>query len=90
MTVAEERRGLSEERLAASRAAEEARGAQLQLTDAVRSYVQQGIPIPFVVEGELTGACSRGEKRGGALLAAAGRACNRGAGGIAHCRARHQ
>ncbi|KAG2438502.1 hypothetical protein HXX76_005053 [Chlamydomonas incerta] len=51
MGVAEERRGLSEERLAASRAAEEARGAQLQLTDAVRSYVHQGIPIPFVVDG---------------------------------------
>lgn len=52
--MAEERRALSEERLAASRAADEARVGQLRLAEAVRAYVQQGVPIPFVMDGALS------------------------------------
>ncbi|EFJ52799.1 hypothetical protein VOLCADRAFT_86130 [Volvox carteri f. nagariensis] len=47
----EERQGLAEERLAASRSADEARTEQIRLMEAVRTYVQQGIPIPFAMDG---------------------------------------
>ncbi|PNH09060.1 hypothetical protein TSOC_004371, partial [Tetrabaena socialis] len=49
MLLAGERRGLSDERLAASRAADEARASQLRLSESVRAYVSQGVPIPFVM-----------------------------------------
>lgn len=52
LSLAEERRALSDARIASSRAAEEARAAQLKLADAVRAYVQQGVPIPFALDGE--------------------------------------
>lgn len=52
LSIAEERRGLGEERLAASRAADSAREAQMRLAEAVRVWVAQGVPIPFVVESE--------------------------------------
>ena len=32
--------------------ADKAREAQVQLAEAVRLYTQQGVPIPFVLEGE--------------------------------------
>ncbi|GIL77865.1 hypothetical protein Vretifemale_7333, partial [Volvox reticuliferus] len=50
-TLMEERRALAEERVAASRAADEARTEQLRLTESVRAYLQQGIPIPFAMDG---------------------------------------
>ncbi|GIL50038.1 hypothetical protein Vafri_6355 [Volvox africanus] len=51
MALKEERRALAEERLAASRSADVARTEQLRLTESVRAYVQQGIPIPFAMDG---------------------------------------
>lgn len=46
------RRVLSDERLAASKAADAARDAQLKLAEAVRQWVAQGVPIPFSVQSE--------------------------------------
>lgn len=52
LSMAAERRDLSEERVAASRAADAARDAQLKLAEAVRQWVAQGVPIPFAVQCE--------------------------------------
>ncbi len=52
VSTAEERRGLAEDRVAAMRAADEARASLLRLSEAVRAWASQGVPIPFVVDGE--------------------------------------
>lgn len=72
LALAEERRTLSDARIASSQAADAARGAQLKLADAVRGYVQQGVPIPFAVDGEH--ACTR-TTRCRSSSTAAGSAC---------------
>ena len=69
---------MSDDRMAASRAAEESRAAQLKLSDAVRGYIQQGIPIPFAVDGERTG----GRGMGQALAQAAPTCLNALAGAV--------
>ncbi len=51
LALTAERRALNDERVASSQAAQTARAAQMQLAEAVRQWVTQGVPIPFHVEG---------------------------------------
>eukprot|EP00798_Chlamydomonas_sp_ICE-L_P016028 gene16027-22166_t len=53
--IAEERRGLSEEKVQASRVSAAARESQAKLAESVKAYVMQGIPIPFAVDPSLGG-----------------------------------
>ena len=55
MVIAEERHTLVEERVAASKSADKAREVQLKLSEAVRQYVTQGVPLPFALQGKHTG-----------------------------------
>ncbi|GAX76032.1 hypothetical protein CEUSTIGMA_g3475.t1 [Chlamydomonas eustigma] len=50
VNLAEERRVVSQERVDAHRAAERSRELQMQLAEAVRNYVAQGVPIPFALQ----------------------------------------
>jgi hypothetical protein len=61
MLIAEERHSLCEDRVASSKSADRNRDLHLKLTEAVRQYVTQGIPIPFALQG--VGMCEYESQR---------------------------